>query len=263
MRVFLILLLMLLSSHVFSDEISFEHALWNGIPVVFTVPVGSERILKFPNPVTLNNTNAQLTTDKVRILNNDGFLYIKAKKSFSAIRLALTDVKTGEVILVDLSAQKDGSDTPLEIVLDKNTSDNNKNEAQKSIQAVSDVTLMRYAIKNLYAPKRLIKENDAISRVPMMTHKSIDLFNNGSLLSMPLSSWQSGDLIVTAILIKNTQKQKVVLDPQNINGSFIAASFYPTNYVDPNGNNHDRTTLFLISNTPFNDALHTMGDYTK
>lgn len=258
------------SSNVVVNDVQYDHVVWDGIPVAFSVPVGQERILKFPGSVTLNNTNARLTTNKVSIQNNAGFLYIKAKKTFKPIRLDFTLTSTGQVILVDLSAKDIGSDTPVSVVLsDNNNQDNTTNNSQQNphnqnnIQSVNDVTLMRYAIQHLYAPERLIAHNNSIARVPMQTQPSVDLFDDKSVLAMPLISWNAGELYVTAVLLKNNWDEKILLNPRNINGSFVAASFYPSRIINPKGSNDDRSTVFLVSNEPFNDALNQMKEYTN
>lgn len=257
------------SSNVVVNDVQYDHVVWDGIPIGFAVPVGQERILKFPGSVTLNNSNARLTTDKVSIQNNAGFLYIKAKKEFRPIRLDFTLSSTGQVILVDLSANDNVSNTPVSVVLSDNnnqntspTSPNNTHQDQNNIQSVNDVTLMRYAIQHLYAPERLISHNNSITRVPMETQQSVNLFDDKSVLAMPLISWNAGDLYVTAILLKNNWDEKILLNPRNINGNFIAASFYPSRIINSKGSNNDRSTVFLVSNEPFNDALNQMKEYT-
>lgn len=241
------------------QRINYEHVLWNGMPISFVVPTNKERILHFPGRVKLINTDTALTSDDVQILNNNGFLYIKAHKSFAPVRVRVEMTKSGEVVLIDLSSQQSVDDTPISVLLatdsDTATKTQNSTSTKHSPQMVGFVTLMRYAIQSLYAPSRLVQENGAISRVSMYTSKSVVLFDNAAVVAMPIASWSGGTLTVTAILLINTWQCKQTLDPRNINGHWLAASFYPTNYVTANGMNHDRTTVFLISHAPFNTAL--------
>lgn len=250
--------------HALSSDISFQHALWNGIPIPFSIPVGQERILKFDEPVTLNNTNPNLTSDKVSILNNDGFLYIQAKKAFDPIRVEVVIQSTGKVVLVDLSAMQHCSDTPMAIVLQEpgGTDGTQANQSDGS-QSINDVTLMRYAIQHLYAPERLIVENSAMVRSPMFTSHSIHLFTDNQVVAMPLESWRGGDLYVTAVLVKNNLHSTQVLDPRAINGQWIAASFYPSNVLTANKTAQDRSTVFLLSDKPFNNALNQVRGYIQ
>ncbi len=269
----LIILLILQTSFAFANDVTpttnvvrntiqYDHVVWNGIPIHFTVPVGQERILKFPGPVSFHNSNPRLNTNNVSIQNNAGFLYITAKKPFESVRMAIVLRKTGQVILVDLSSQEDVSDTPVELVIANNKPEagSNANSGPKP-QMINYVTLMRYAVQHLYSPERLVEKNSAIVRIPMYTTRSINLFRNDNVVAMPLVSWRGGGLYVTAVLLKNKWKQSIILDPRNIRGNWLAGTFYPTNYVTANGTLHDRTTLFLISSEPFNSALNKVRGY--
>lgn len=246
------------SNNIIMNNINYDHVVWNGIPISFVVPVGKERILKFPSSVTLENTNVKLTRDKVSILNNAGFLYISAKKKFANIRISVVIKTTGKVVLIDLSAKAHGSVTPVKIML---PSIESKTTQKHKSQLINYVTLMRYAIQHLYSPQRLIKENNDITRTAMYTTSSVNLFNNSNVIAMPLLSWRGGDLYITAVFLKNVWQERIVLDPRNINGHWLATSFYPTNFVDTQDSNHDRTIMFVISDQPFNSALQQMRGY--
>lgn len=247
-----------------TDQIHSEHVVWNKIPISFVVPVGTERLISFPGPVVFHNTDPTLTSDKIAILNNAGTLYIKAKQAFDPIRVPIILKETGEVILLDLSAKANADDSPAEVLLPTSPSDQqgtNKTASEARTASVDYPRLMRFAIQHLYAPTRLVHEDSAIYRTPMYTSKSVFLVPNNKVTAMPLIGWRGGDLYITAILLKNILKERVHLNPTALNGRWLAASYYPTNYLTPQGTKHDRTTLFLISNRPFNEALNSMREY--
>lgn len=244
---------LLLAGNPAADSPAFEHALWQGFPIQVTVPVGQERIVRFPGAVTLNNSNPALTTDRISLQNNAGFLYIRAKKVFAPIRLAFVLKTTGRAVLIDLSGVKKGSDAPLAVVLPTQPAATKSENPAGSPWVINDVTLMRYAITRLYAPQRLMYEVPGIVRTPMGTQRSVSLISD--VLAMPLASWSGNRLTVTAVLLKNPWHQALQLTPQMIHGHFRAVSFYPTDTLSPHGTLHDRTTVFLISSAPFNDAL--------
>tara|TARA_B100001996_G_scaffold354626_1_gene316686 strand:- start:726 stop:1556 length:831 start_codon:yes stop_codon:yes gene_type:complete len=246
--------------HVVSNAVQYNHVIWNGIPISFTVPVGQERILKFPSAVDFHNSNPKLTRHEISIQNNHGFLYITAKRAFSPIRIAVTLNATGQVILLDLSAKPNVSDLPVSVVMAASPATPANGKAVKP-QLVNYVTLMRYALQHLYAPRRLIQANPAIPRTPMYTHKSVNLFRNSEVIAMPLMSWHGGNFYVTAVLLKNPWHDRRRLDPRNIYGQWLAASFYPTNDVMPSGSVHDRTMMLLISDRPFHSALTALRGY--
>lgn len=239
----------------------FEHVIWNKIPISFVVPVGQERILSFPGSVEIHNTNRKLTTDKISILNNEGTLYIKAKKAFSAIRIPIVVENKHEAVLVDLSAKANTDDTPVSVLFSGGNDGKAESTQSSSSAAMNYVKLMRYAIQHLYSPLRIVHTNFNIARTPMYTSRTVDLVYGDNVMAMPLISWRGGNLYVTAVLLKNTWKQRIALDPRNLKGNWLAASFYPSNFVAPMGGQHDRTTLFVISARPFNDALNGMKEY--
>lgn len=262
-----------------------EHVVWDKTPIAFTVPTGQERMISFPEAVTLSNTNPALTTDKVTILADAGTLYIRAKQAFDPIRVEVKLLSSGQIILLDLSSSTSADDTPIEVVSQRdshavqsqrpllfngagdvgNTStkvaDPSSNELQlaQSKPAVNYITLIRFALQQLYAPERLLTQTPAITRVPMYTRKSVILFSGASTNAFPLISWRGGDSYVTAILVKNTLPHRVVLDPRAILGNWQAATFYPSNALQPRGRTGDRTTVIVVSNLPFGQALQAMG----
>lgn len=242
-----------------------EHVVWNKVPISFVVPVGDERMISFPGSIAVHNTDSSLTTDKVSIMNNAGTLYIRAKKSFNATRLAIELKATGQIILVDLSAAPNADDSPVGVVMPSASTRagarSSKNKAKPASAPMSYARLMRYAVQQLFSPERLIKNDRAIHRTPMFTTKSVNLVHGHAVFTMPLISWRGGDLYITAVLLKNTQQHRISLSPKNIKGKWLAASFYPTPYVTAKKQLHDRTTLFLISDRPFNEALNSMREY--
>ncbi len=123
------------------------------------------------------------------------------------------------------------------------------------------MSLLRYAIQHLYSPVRLIHEDSAFSRTPMQTTRSVPLINQASVLALPLASWAAGNDTVTAVLLKNTTRHRVVLDPRRLQGDWLAVSFYPSNYLNARGHWRDRTTVFVVASQPFNQALHAARDY--
>jgi integrating conjugative element protein (TIGR03749 family) len=238
-----------------------QHVVWNRIPIQFVIPAGEERMITFPGQVEFHNIDSALTSDKITILNNNGTLYIRAKKVFTPVRVPIVLKTTGEVILVDISAATNSDDTPMEVVLPRSPAGESNAVKQKSNTEINYISLMRYAIQHLYSPERLVTDSVQINRTPMFTTKSVNLVYGDNVLAMPLISWRGGDVYVTAILLKNIWGKKVFLDPRNLMGNWLAASFYPTNFLTAKNTLHDRTTLFLISDRPFNEALNQGRDY--
>lgn len=245
-----------------TDSANVQHVIWNRVPIAFIVPTNAERMITFPSAVEVHNTNSDLTTDKVSILNNDGTLYIKAKKEFNPIRIPVVLKDSGQVILMDLSSKENADNSSVEVLFPSKQNDTNNNLGQGGKTAAINYTILtRYAVQHLYSPERLIEENFNINRTPMFTSKSVDLVYGVQITAMPLISWRGGDLYVTSVLLKNRLNKRVHLSPLQLKGQWLAATFYPTNYVTAKGDLHDRTTLILISDRPFNESLTKMREY--
>ncbi len=134
-------------------------------------------------------------------------------------------------------------------------------EASPSLDA-NAVTLTRFAIQSLYAPKRLITTPEGIYRVPMQTEKHVPLFYGASLDAMPLASWRSGNLFVTAVELKNLTSQAQCIDVKTIQGNWQTAAIYPISQL-PSREKHQTTTVFLVSNKPFQEALSELKEYVR
>lgn len=246
---------------------SVEHVLWDKIPISFVVPVGQERILMFSDSVKFQGSKARgLTKDLVSVLNNEGTLYIKAKKPFGKIRVPVVLTSTGETILIDLSAKENADDIPVQVLVKKyqrNSEGNNEDSISSEIHTFP--TLIRYVGQRTCAecgPVSAEEPLDNISRAPMNTSRFVRLFNHRyNVTSMPIGSWRSGQYYATAVRIKNLSNQSIELSPVNIKGDWRAASFLPTNTLKPAGQFEDRLTVVLISERPFGNALSQSRGY--
>jgi integrating conjugative element protein (TIGR03749 family) len=254
-----------------SKEIPAEHLVWNQTPIAVKLPIGIERMVRFSEPVQVGYDKTTLTDEKIRIQNNSGTLYLLAKQRFAVERIQVKLAK-GNIILLDISAEKGASATPLEIVASEEKSmtpavsasstesslssfaENNAASIQPA--RITPIALTRFAAQQLYAPQRLLIQSDTIYRIPMHTKKTINLVLDGSVIAMPLASWRGGDQFITAVLLRNTLPQPLTVHPRDLCGHWQTATFFPENQLAPRGEMKDRTTVFLVSNRPFSDSLN-------
>ena len=159
-----------------------EHVVWEQVPIDIVLPVGKERIITFPTSVQFGYDKEELGDNIFRVQNNDGVLYLKAKQTFSPQRVQVKCVDTGKIILLDVSARKGASDHPLDIVMNatfkrSSFSFDERNEKAENNNTgpylITPVTLVRFAVQQLYSPKRLLTQPPGIYRVPMGTHKTL------------------------------------------------------------------------------------------
>jgi integrating conjugative element protein (TIGR03749 family) len=124
------------------------------------------------------------------------------------------------------------------------------------------VTLTRFAMHTLYAPKRLVTTPEGVHRVPMQTDKHVPLFYGASIDAMPLASWRADAGYVTAVELKNLLNHPISIDMKTIQGDWLTAVLYPSAQL-PAREQHDTTTIFLVSTQPFQEALHGIKEYVR
>ncbi|CEG57813.1 MULTISPECIES: TIGR03749 family integrating conjugative element protein [Legionella] len=253
-----VLISVLVSMEVFALDA--EHVLWDKTPIHLSISLNEERLVHFPQAISIIDNEAG---EKIAVLKIQDALYLKGKESFDNKRLLVQLMPQGEVIILNLSAnEKITANKPVEILLEnKEESNNNQPETANSFD-INSITLTRFAIQSLYAPQRLLVIPEGVGRIPMQTRKQISLIYGASMESRPLISWHGGAFYVTAIELKNLLNKEVVVDPRRMVGNWQTATFYPTNTLAPRGK-EDTTTVFLVSDRPFNEALVTGREFVR
>lgn len=249
----------------FENDTLPEHVVWHQTPIEIILPIYKERQINFGTPIQFGYDKSILTDEMLKIQNNDGVLYLTAKKVFTTQRVEVKLVTSGKMVLLNLSAQKNASNTPLDIVIQQKELNDIEKPMTENLNQPHDndtdnlkltpVTLMRFAIQALYAPKRLLVQPSHIFRVPMRTHKTFNLFLDNSVLAMPLASWRGDNFFVTAVLLRNNLSQALALDPRTLCGKWQASSFFPHRQLMARGQQSDSTTVFLVSNQAFAESL--------
>lgn len=255
-----------------------EHVVWVKTPINFVVPQNKQRMISFPARVEIDNQNPNLTTDKVTIYNNNGTLYVTAHKEFAPILLPIKVVSTGEVVLVYLSSNASTQDNnPLDVVIPSisKTAYSSGETKEKPTVTINDLSLLRFATEQ-FSLQRLASHPENITRTPMYTHRTVNIYYGDEVMGFPLISWRSGDLYVTAVQLKNTTKHTVYLNPGNLIGHWQAASFYrrdrmktlttpsvPYNKLTATGTKRDFTLLFVVSTKPFGESLNSLNPFVR
>lgn len=240
-----------------ADNGNVQHRVWNKVPINVSLPVGRERLLSFPEAVQFGYDKSVLTPDLLSVQNVNQTLYLVAQQPFESQRVYVQLKQSGELILLNLSALPNADDTPLAIVLpkaDTKLTNANPNPAPVN-ETVSETELTRFAIQQLYAPKRLLSNPDGITRIPLHTARTVPLVSGDSVIAMPLIAWRSADSFVTAVTLRNRLNHPVTLDPRRLRGQWRTAAFFPQTRLQASGSARDSTTVFLISDQPFVDAL--------
>ena len=246
-----------------------QHIIYKKKPILMPLPVGIERMITFPSQVKVSiaSPQASVTTDMLQIMNNDGTLYLTAKKAFPKTGLLVHSVigddasNFGKTYLIDVIPVNSGPENPL-VIIDKNDVKvrNRKKIYDQSVdESSSIISLNRYVLQQLYSPQRLRGDATGIYRVPMHTQKTVHLLTNHNVIAMPLASWHSGSLYTTAVLIRNMNDYSVQLSPSEILGRWQSCLFYPKQKLLDRYSKADTTTVLLTSSAPFNQALSGFG----
>lgn len=260
--------------HYFPAQDDGTHLVWKGDPLSIALPLNQEKRIVFPSKV-LPDLKGALSTDQLRIINDDKSLYLTALKPFSTTRIFVTLQDTGEVLMIDLATDDKASQTITYIDIKQNNSStptvttntitnaNSASAVDADIEtSTSDgdtyITLMRYAWQQLYAPERLLSNPVGISRAPMHTDNMVaTLVYGDKVYAHPAVSWVYNDTYITAVELRNKYPHTTSINiNRDLCGNWQAAALYPRTTLKPDGNkNADSTVLFLISKKPFGDSM--------
>ncbi|WP_035526461.1 TIGR03749 family integrating conjugative element protein [Haliea salexigens] len=241
-----------------------ERVVWNKAPIAIPLVVGEERLVHFPDSVSIGLP--QSLTPLLRSQSINGTLYLLARQAFEPTRVMVRSEIDGPIYVLDISAAPGGSDSrslsDVQVLLqasqkppqdlsedagaDRSTSDNRS-------QSVGYAALTRYAAQQLYAPTRLIPRQPGVVAIPV-NPEPVDLVLGGKIEAVPIAAWKAGLRYVTAVKLINRTQSPVVLDPRELRGSWLAATFQH-NRLLPAGSEADTTAVYLVSDRRFDAAF--------
>ncbi len=246
-----------------------------GETIKLMLDVDQEVQLNFEKPLSSIGIPTDIKNNiKTQLI--DSRIWIKATKAFKPTRVLVKSLK-GEISVFSLSAtpnQQKAQEYPIKynIVSERrqaykssssgssSSSNNKKNTNTATKTGENYIALTRFVAQSFYAPKRLIKKIDVV-RVPINTKQLITLFAcsknlacNGNVSASPLASWKSSHYYISAVLLKNTTRQQIVLDPRDLLGEWKSATFH-FNRLGRAGSPTDTTVGYLISLSPFEQSL--------
>ena len=249
---------------------------WERLPLAVPLVVGQERIIFLDQNVKVGVPRS--LADKLRVQSIGGAIYLLAKETIEPTRLQLQNVQTGEIMLIDIAAtpaQKDQAALePAKIIAgdpaptrygssakpaskpsarksSNSASSANDEEDEDSIpvkrETPAPVVLTRYAAQMLYAPLRTIEPVDGIVQVKLDRRADLStLLPTLPVAISALGAWQLDDYWVTALKLRNQTAQRIALDPRELLGDFVTATFQHT-YLGAQGDATDTTTLYVVT----------------
>lgn len=249
---------------------------WERLPLAVPLVVGQERIVFLDQNVRVGIPRS--LTDKLRVQSIGGAIYLLAKETIEPTRLQLQNVQTGEIMLVDIAAMTAPKDQaalePVKIIAGDtaptrygtskpaqkatsrtasaavNTSDEEEAEEDDTPpkrETPVPVVLTRYASQMLYAPLRTVEPVEGIIQVKLDRRADLStLLPTLPVVASALGSWQLDDYWVTAVKLRNQTTQRLSLDPRELMGDLVTATFQH-NYLGAKGDATDTTTLYVVT----------------
>lgn len=244
---------------------------WERIPLAVPLRVGQERIVFVDQNVRVG-MKPELV-GKLRVQSTGGAIYLLANETISPSRLQLQNVANGEIMLVDIAATaaQDGQPAlePVKIVAGETTPSRYGQAPSTKLQSTaattttgqqeedappvpqhetpSPVVLTRYAAQMLYAPLRTVEPVAGIAQVRIDRRLDLStLLPVQPLEASALGAWKLDGFYVTAVKLRNTSSQQLKLDPRDLMGNFVAATFQHP-YLGARGNATDTTTVYLVT----------------
>ncbi|EPM9396989.1 TIGR03749 family integrating conjugative element protein, partial [Escherichia coli] len=108
------------------------------------------------------------------------------------------------------------------------------------------VLLTRYAAQSLYAPLRTVEPVPGVQPLSLSLPGTLTaLYPSAPLTAQPLAGWQAAEYRVVAVKLTNQSAQKVILDPRQLQGQFVSATFQHQ-WLDVKGTPEDTTTVYLV-----------------
>lgn len=229
-----------------------EKVVWDKAPIKVILKPNTEKMVVFPSNSVRVKIPAALS-GSLTTLSNNGVIYWEATEEFTDKRILVQDVKSQKTIVVHLSSDETlGTDEQITVLLKKPDEpvQQGSNTPEQSQITYGYEELTRVAAKHLYAPERLVDVPEGMHRVNV-TQQSDDYLIRGHIIEMtPVISFTNAGLYITAVKLVNKQHEKVLLDPRDIRGQWLAATFQHS-LLGPNGDLTDTTAVYLVSDRPF------------
>ena len=241
-----------------------ERVVWRKTPIAAPLIVGEERLIHFPESVSIGLP--QSLTARLRSQSISGTLYLLARQPFESTRVMVRSENGGPLFVLDLSAALSSEKRPplpdVQVVLetskvtagsDGSDTDSAETTTGNRFSQWGYVALTRYAAQQLYAPERLVPNTPGVVAIPVQV-APVGLLRGGGVEAVPVAAWKAGLHYVTAVRLTNHSAKAVILDPRELRGAWLAATFQH-NRLLPSGTDEDTTAVYLISDRPFDVAF--------
>ena len=240
-----------------------DKRIWNNLPITIVLPVNKEVRVTFPTDVSIQIPEL-IAGNLESLAPNQQMVYWKAKSPFDAQRVIATSSDNETVYLVDLVASENQIANEPILIEDPNrlvmevADQPTPSMATEELRDPPEIVLTRFVSQTLYAPRRLVPQSGDIQEIhvnelpqkfPLMQSQWGEQYQYKIV-----GSWSGYGRYITAVLVINLSNTPVRINPGLIRGNFTHIT--PQHLaLDATGKLSDRTTLYLISDVPFESAI--------
>ncbi len=227
-----------------------ELIVWRKAPLRILLHEGEERLVHFPGSVRMALPESLAALLHAQSIH--GTLYLRADAPFATTRVLVYTQPEGPIYVLDIEAVATGTHSyalpDIEIVTQAPVSE----DRAQPTSPWGYVALSRFAAQTLHAPPRLVPHESGIVRVPIPPDP-VPLVQDLRVQAVPVAAWKAGGYYVSAVQLTNLESRPVTLDPRELCGHWLAATFQH-NRLQPAGDALDTTTVYLVSDRPL-DAV--------
>jgi integrating conjugative element protein (TIGR03749 family) len=220
---------------------------WEDKPLSLVLPIGQEVRVTFPTDVDIQVPLA-VSEKLTSLAPNSRMIYWTPSDAFPSGRILATAKDGHTVYVIDLSADKSTI----------STSDSQSGEESETLEDPAEIILTRFASQSLYAPTRLVPSDARIAATkikPLDKNFPLLQSGHGEIVSVNVvGAWTGFSKFVTAVLIVNQSPITFEFDASRVRGNFTHITAQHLR-IGPKSTLTDRTTLYLISDVPFAEAV--------
>ncbi len=219
-----------------------------------TLPVGVEQTIATDPLSNLDIGLPSEISDRLSLLNVGGRIFLTASETFEDAKLILKHNEQGSTI-INLSASDSAIEQNYTLYIPPTPPSATVQETHPCPTNYVEIT--RWALHQMYAPKRILKDENCFSNVKV-TLETIDMFVcnrtmlcGGGVSATPIFSWRSANnLFIHAISLENNRTQRIILDARDVvfSKKMLAITF-AHGWLDIEGNIGDNTAAVLITST--------------
>lgn len=256
MKYLAIFMMAMFSFNVFATEV----LVWDKKPLEIRLEVNKERIIEFPDNISMAIPNKVL--NRMRVDSSAGNAYFIPRAPFPKARIKVTLVSTGEVIWAYIFAEESSNEMPLPNVKvitneEKIADDESRQKLFAKSGQVSKKQLTQYATHDFFAPPEFKKMDLPIQESPILRPLNLELMFTGRSAGLfdlqAVKQYRTQNYTLTAIVLTNrtNEVQPIIFSDLEVNG-YLAASSQHINLM-PRGTDGQSSVLYYITDKPLSE----------